>query len=73
MKNFLRLGQDQQTPFKRKVERVRMCEALPDFQTFRRPCSHEKLPLLSVTFNFEPAKPKLITLYVYKFDRDLRG
>jgi hypothetical protein len=45
-----------------------MYAALPDFQTFRRPCSHEKLPLLSGTLTFEPSKPKLITLYVYKFN-----
>ena len=31
---------------------------LPDFQTFRRPFSHQKLPFLSPTLTFDPSKPK---------------
>jgi len=39
-----------------KVARDRMDAGLPDFQTFRRPFFHQKLPFLSGTLTFEPSK-----------------
>ena len=50
-----------------------MDAVLPDFQTFRRPCSYQKWPLVVHWLLSLLRKPKVVTLYKHKFARDLRG
>ena len=47
--------------------------ALLDFLTFRQPCSYKKFPLVVHWLLSLQRKPKIMTLFVYKFARDLRG
>ena len=67
--------QNQRTPKRRLRDLFQACThaALPDFPTFRQPCSHQKLPLVLPWLLSLQRKPKVVTLYVYKFTRDLRG
>ena len=47
--------------------------ALPDFLTFRQPCSYQKLPLEVHWLLSLQRQPKVITLCVYKLAMDLRS